>query len=142
MSKTNRLNQPSFVVPFRYFEDAPEALAFVRRSTRAGEAKADGTHALVTFGARVGALVSETPAKDREAAIVGAVLAAGKLRAAGHKGLAGKGRVDMVAWLARGGVPSDTPAMKALVEDVASTRRALRRASTRRQTAKAILAGE
>ena len=137
---SNKNGQPYFVVRASAFPEGQADGPFVRTCDRKGQLTQDGTYRIVRFGARVGALVAESPAKDREALVVSCVLSARKLAAGGVKVPAGL--VNMLAYETRGGVPEDSKAMREMIDHVAEVRARLRNPSKRKETARAILSGE
>ena len=137
---SNKNNQPYFIVRASAFPEGQADGTFVRSCDRTGKLAQEGTYRSVRFGARVGALVAESPAKDREALVVSCVLSARKLAEGGVKVPAGL--VNMLAYETRNGVPSETKAMREMIDHVAEVRSRLRNPSKRKETARAILSGE
>ena len=136
--RTNRNNQPTFVVPIAAFRAAdvpPFVGGFTRPCNRTGARVAidRATFVAVTFGARVGRMIAATPAGTRAAVVVASVATERQL--ARH--IAGRGHVGFVAYAAATMPDADS---RSIADAVRTGRAQLRGTGTRAARAARMIA--
>ena len=145
MARVNRNNQPTFTVPVAAFRAAdvppfiPGGYAYPSHRDGRYDGRTDdhdrytAAFASVRFGARVGALIAATPADARDGVIVATVATQRRI----GRTIAGRGRCDMVAYVAATGGHDDA---RTIADTVRTTRAALRSAAGRAAAARRMIA--